>query len=186
MNVYDFDDTIYDGDSSIDFLKFCIKKNKKCLLIIPIVIVYILLYKVKLCSKEQLKTKYFSFVKYFNKIDDVVIEFWESKNYKLKDFYINGKKDTDIIISASPMFLLKPVAKYYGFKLIATDVDKKTGKLIGKNCHDSEKVRRINELGIKRINNFYSDSLSDAPLAKISKNAYIVKGEKIVMWSEFK
>ena len=25
MNVYDFDDTIYDGDSSIDFFKFFIK-----------------------------------------------------------------------------------------------------------------------------------------------------------------
>ena len=29
MNVYDFDDTIYNGDSSLDFVLFCFKKNKK-------------------------------------------------------------------------------------------------------------------------------------------------------------
>ena len=33
MNVYDFDGTIYDGDSSVDFFRFCLKKYKilRCL-----------------------------------------------------------------------------------------------------------------------------------------------------------
>ncbi|MBQ8131217.1 MAG: hypothetical protein IJ193_01860 [Bacilli bacterium] len=29
INVYDFDGTIYDGDSSIDFYWFYLRKNKK-------------------------------------------------------------------------------------------------------------------------------------------------------------
>ncbi|WZU01590.1 haloacid dehalogenase-like hydrolase [Erysipelothrix sp. D19-032] len=29
MNVYDWDKTIYDGDSSIDFYKFNLRKDKK-------------------------------------------------------------------------------------------------------------------------------------------------------------
>lgn len=31
VNVYDFDGTIYDGDSTIDFYKFCLKKYKNML-----------------------------------------------------------------------------------------------------------------------------------------------------------
>ena len=31
MNVYDFDGTIYDGDSSIDFYLFCIKRKPSIL-----------------------------------------------------------------------------------------------------------------------------------------------------------
>ena len=27
LNVFDFDNTIYDGDSSIDFYIFCLKRN---------------------------------------------------------------------------------------------------------------------------------------------------------------
>ena len=27
INMYDFDDTIYDGDSSVDFIKYCYKKG---------------------------------------------------------------------------------------------------------------------------------------------------------------
>ena len=35
MNVYDFDDTIYDGDSSIDFFKFFIKKDPSVITYAP-------------------------------------------------------------------------------------------------------------------------------------------------------
>ena len=43
INVYDFDKTIYDGDSTIDFWIFCLKRNKTILLNIPkIVLTYIL------------------------------------------------------------------------------------------------------------------------------------------------
>lgn len=29
INAYDFDETIYDGDSSVNFYKYCLKKTKK-------------------------------------------------------------------------------------------------------------------------------------------------------------
>ena len=34
MNVYDFDKTIYDGDSTAAFIKYCIKRYKKTLLML--------------------------------------------------------------------------------------------------------------------------------------------------------
>ena len=38
MNVYDFDGTIYKGDSSLDFFKFFIKKDPKILAFTPAVL----------------------------------------------------------------------------------------------------------------------------------------------------
>ena len=35
MNVFDFDETIYRGDSTRDFVIFCMKRHKKALLYLP-------------------------------------------------------------------------------------------------------------------------------------------------------
>ena len=43
FNVYDFDKTIYDGDSSLDFYLFCVKRKKVIFLItIKVFFAYIL------------------------------------------------------------------------------------------------------------------------------------------------
>ena len=66
---------------------------------------------------------------------------------------------------------------------MASVVDKKTGRYSGINCWGQEKVRRFYErFENGKIDSFYSDSYSDAPLAKISKQAYIVKNDKITAW----
>lgn len=36
LNVFDFDDTIYKGDSSIDFYLFCLKENVRLIRYLPI------------------------------------------------------------------------------------------------------------------------------------------------------
>ena len=66
---------------------------------------------------------------------------------------------------------------------MASNVDKFTGKYDGINCHGKEKVRRFYEVwpdGV--IDDFYSDSYSDDPLARISKRAFLVKGDKLLKW----
>jgi len=186
MNIYDFDKTIYDGDSSIDFFKFCIKKNKKCLLILPKLSFALFLYLIKIKEKEYFKSVFFSFIKYFKNIDNLIEEFWRENKNKIKEFYKSQKKETDIIISASPEFLLKPISLELNFKLIGTLVDKKTGKLIGNNCYGKEKVERLKEINITKCDNFYSDSLSDTPVSLIAKKSYIVKDNELINWKEYK
>ena len=92
------------------------------------------------------------------------------------------------IISASPEFLLQSmVIQMNNFELIATKVNKKSGRFESKNCYGEEKVKRLkkhitNEF---KIENFYSDSISDKYLAEISQNSYIVKnGGKIEKWNQ--
>lgn len=185
INIYDFDYTIYNGDSSVDFFKFCFKRNKKVLLIVPNFIFSSILYIFKRISKEQLKSRFFSFVRYLEDVDADVELFWDKNSCKIKDFYLKQKSNSDIIISASPEFLLQPIARRIGFKLIATKVDKKTGCLLEKNCYGYEKVLRLKKLNIKGCNKFYTDSLSDLPLINFAKNAFVVHNDIVIDWETY-
>lgn len=94
------------------------------------------------------------------------------------------KQETDIIISASPEFLLEPICKELGVEcMMATKVDKSTGLFDGENCHGKQKVTRLYESYPEaQIDEFYSDMYCDTPLALLAKRAYIVKGEKLSPW----
>lgn len=182
MNIYDFDGTIYDGDSSIDFFKYCLIKNKKIICLIPTIGITYFLYLLKLKDKATFKSKFFSFVKKIDNIDNVVEEFWNVNFCKIKKFYLEIKREDDIIISASPEFLLNTVCNKLNVKLIASKFDKKTGVLIGNNCYGEEKINRLKSYGIEKCDKFYSDSTSDTPLKKIAKEAFIVHKDKINVW----
>ena len=62
-------------------------------------------------------------------------------------------------------------------------IDKKTGKFDGLNCHDVEKVRRLNEKYTDyEVEETYSDSLkSDEPILRLAKKPYIVKKDKLIL-----
>ncbi len=185
MNIYDFDNTIYDGDSSKDFFKYCLKRKKTIIFdIIPICFT-MFLYLIKIVEKEKFKSSFFRFLK---RIDGktYIDDFWKINKKKIKSFYVKNHKDTDVIISASPYFLLEPIAKEYNFKLIATSMDIKNGKINGNNCYGQEKVKRLKENGISKCDCFYSDSLSDAPCSKLAKKSFIVKNDEIIPWNNYK
>ncbi len=185
MNVYDFDKTIYDGDSTADFYIFSLKRHKKILLLAPSLIgAFLKFYVFKIGTKTQFKEKMYRFLTYCDLEKDIP-DFWERHIGRIKNFYKNQQKPDDVIISASPYFLLEPACKNLGIAhLMASNVDKSTGKYNGINCHGEEKVRRYREkFGNAEINEFYSDSYSDTPLAKISNKAFIVKGEKLSNWN---
>ena len=190
LTVYDFDGTIYDGDSTFDFIKFLMKKDKSIILHIPKMAVYLIKYKMKLINKETMKECFFEIFNKFENIDDLVNEFWTVNQNKLKKFFTEKKTHkNDIIASASPKFLLEPIAKYYEVKgLFASPVDKKTGKYNGINCHGVEKVRLINNKYKNCIiEEMYSDDANaDGPLLEIANKAYIVKKNKIISYEEYK
>lgn len=183
MNVYDFDDTIYRGDSSIDFVKWCVRKKPT---LAPRLLqggILFCAYKSKLCSKTHFKEKMFSVFQGIDNIDYYVAEFWDTHIDRIKPWYLKNKKTDDVIISASPEFLLAPICKRLGISnLMASRVDKRTGFYNGINCFGAEKVRRFYEKFSEEIDEFYSDSLSDTPLAKLAKSAYLVDGETLIPW----
>ena len=78
------------------------------------------------------------------------------------------------------MFLLRPVCGRLGVSLIATEVDPASGRFSGRNCSGEEKVRRFRrEYPDGNIDEFYTDSKKDLPLAAIAGRAYLVRKNKI-------
>ena len=191
INSYDFDGTIYDGDSSVDFYIYSIRKDKKVLLQVPIQLWGIILYLLRIIDKTRFKEYIFSYLKRIDNVDKNIEEFWKEKYKKIKKWYFKQKKKTDVIISASPEFLLKPLEKKLNVSIIATKVDKKTGAFLSKNCHDYEKINRYEEKYKKKIKAFYSDSIrADRAMLEYAEEAYLVTKDKVEkidiknMWKE--
>ena len=190
MNVYDFDGTIYDGDSTLDFYKFCLKKHPNIIFLLPVQLGSFFLYKLNLIDKTRFKELFFCFLKKLKSVDDDVILFWNLHENSIKNWYKEQQQWDDVVISASPKFLLQEICNRLKIRfLIATKIDKKTGLLTGKNCFGKEKVKRFYQVFPDgRIKNFYSDSYSDLPLARVADFSYVVKKNEIVPWdtdSEF-
>ncbi|MGM9850102.1 MAG: haloacid dehalogenase-like hydrolase [Bacilli bacterium] len=181
MNVYDFDKTIYDGDSSIDFYIFSLKKKPYIILLFPIIVFSFVMYKLRIKEKEYYKEKFFMFLKFFRNPSKLVNEFWDKHQSKIKKWYLEQRKDDDLIITASPYFLISVITNRLGIKnLIASDVDINNGKFLSKNCYGVQKTvmyrKKFDDIS---INSFYSDSMSDLPMMKLAENAYIVNKNDI-------
>lgn len=183
INLYDFDGTIYDGDSTFDFIKYTFKKYPKSMLHIPIIIHNSIKYVLHIQGKTKMKEKFYGIFKYIDDMDKHLENFWDSHEKNIMSYYLDKKDHSnDIIISASPEFLLKPISKRLKVKyLIASRVDKKTGITDGLNCHDVEKVRRLEEV----YDDFvvletYTDSIkSDTPILMLANRQYVVKHNKV-------
>lgn len=186
MNVYDFDKTIYHGDSTAHFYLYCLKTQPSTWKWLPYQGLCAIPFALGIMEKTAFKQRFYKFFRSVKNIDKTVEEFWNIHKYNIKEFYYETQREDDVIISASPYFLLEPIIKELGIKhLMASNVDRFTGKYDGINCHGKEKVRRFYEVfpdGV--IEDFYSDSLSDSPLAEISEKAYMVKGHDLFAWPE--
>lgn len=182
MNVYDFDGTIYDGDSSTDFLCFCLKRHKKFFFFLPYQGLFFLLYKLGILDVRTAKEHFFVFLPYIT--DKDISDFANENVNKIKEWYKLQKRDDDLIISASPFFLVDILCKNSGIRnVIATNMDRATGKIFGENCKGIEKVNRYKKnCPNMEIDNFYTDTKSDLYLAKIAKRAFMVKGNEINEW----
>lgn len=184
MNSYDFDQTIFYPDSSYCFVMYCLKKYPQAVLRAVPGAAWAGLKK--LCKKaetKELKECTFAFLKYLHDVDSIVDDFWEAHRDHVAQWYLKQKRPDDLIISASPEFLLRPMTDELGVSLIGTRMDKYTGKIIGANCHDEEKVRRFYEQYPEgHTEEFYSDSLSDSPMARIADRAFLVNKEQISPW----
>jgi len=184
MKVYDFDKTIYRGDATVDFMLFALRRHPRGLLAVPGALGHGLLYFLGLESKVAFKEAYFGFLKYVENIGTDLERFWDEREDRMAAFYLAQREPADVIVTASPEFLIGPMAARLGVeRLIGSVVDEATGKYSGRPCSGREKVERFEAVYPGAvIHAFYSDSLRDAPLAQKAARAYHVKGERVVPW----
>lgn len=198
--VYDFDKTIYGGETGTNFFKFYFKKFPlKSLAFIILYVEDILFYIFKQIKLKQLKERFFRFLEGHSKeeIDKLVTEFWEIEKNKIydwaKDELAENKKQADLVIvtSASPKFIIEKFLLDFGYDLVfgtefvKFDNDRFISKIYGENNKNDEKVKKLKMWAKKQkisfeILKFYSDSIADKPLYDLAKEkVWVNKGEKI-------
>jgi phosphoserine phosphatase len=135
-------------------------------------------------TKTELKQRFFLFVRDIADIDAHLKCFWDAHIGNINEWYKKTRRCDDVIISASPDFLLRPACDRLGIKtLIASPVDKYTGSYSGLNCDGDEKAKRFKQqFPNGKPDSFYSDSDSDLPMARLARVAYKVKGSEIYKW----
>lgn len=187
VDVYDFDKTIYQGDCSIDFYLFCIRKKPKLLASFPFQLWHLWLFIAKLEDRTTFKSHFFTFLRGLGNTGKYVDDFWGSHYKNIKEWYKKLDHSQDIIISASPEFLLKPILpKLQVHELVATRMDAKTGVISGQNCRGQEKVVRLKQvLNGRAVRRVYTDSLADMPILALAQEKYIVKGNQIIKWQDY-
>lgn len=185
MRVFDFDNTIYDGESGLDIFLFYLKKEPKLIArYIPKVGEGFVRYKMGKVALSEVKSEYGYILRkccaQLDDIDQSIVEFWDKHEKKIKSFYLKIRRDDDVIVSACPEVMLSEICRRIGVQhFIGTEVDLKTGE-IGRLCYREAKITAYREqYGDVPIDEFYTDSVNDRAMMDIARDVYFVTGDRV-------
>ena len=187
MNVYDFDGTIFPGDCSIGFALWCMKRHPKLwVTYFPDILKHVILHKLGKTPNYLLQRKMFSYLTMINDFEEQIERYWDKNEKKISAWYMAQKKSDDLIISASPSCIIGPIANRLGVKFMATEFDREYGVFLDNLMYAKEKARYMIDHGFPVIDNFYSDSLADTPLALCAEKAHLVtkNASTVVDWPD--
>ncbi len=187
MNVYDFDGTIFPTDCSIGFCIWCMNRHPKLwFTFAPKAIKNVILKKKGKLSEAAMQRKFFSYLTLIDDFDKQIERYWDKNEKKIAPWYLAQKRSDDLIISASPECIIGPIAKRLGVNYMATEYDREFGVYLNNMMYAKEKAKYIIDRGFPVIENFYSDSLADTPLALCAEKAHLVtkKASTVIDWPD--
>ncbi|MBR5931835.1 MAG: haloacid dehalogenase-like hydrolase [Lachnospiraceae bacterium] len=187
MNVYDFDGTIFSSDCSIGFCIWCMNRHPKLwLTFFPKAIKNLILKKKGKMPEYLMQRTFFSYLTLIDDFDKQIERYWDKNEKKIAPWYLAQKRSDDLIISASPTCIIEPIARRLGVNFMATEYDREYGVLLNNLMYAKEKARYIFDHGFPAIENFYSDSLADTPLALCAEKAHLVtnKASTVTDWPD--
>lgn len=185
MNVYDFDGTIYHPDCALNFMTWCLRRHPSLLFTYaPKMIKCAIQYKRKKIPRFIFERTFFSFLCKVDDFDVQIEKFWDKNIKRMSAWYLAQKRPDDLIISASPNCIIEPIARRLGVNFMATEYDRDVGAFVDNLMFAREKAAYIFDHGFPEIENFYSDSLSDTPLALCAEKAHLVthKAQVVEDW----
>jgi len=187
MDVYDFDNTLYQGDSTAHFTLHCLWRYQRTLTTLPGTAAAVLRWKRGIITKTDFKDTLYRYLLYVPNIEEEVARFWQTHEQRI--IALDGPngpcspREGDLIISASPEFLLHDVCAKRGWELMASPVDPHTGHVTGPNCSGEEKVSRFRAAyPDATVERFFSDSLNDTPMARLAEQPFLVKHGQLSPW----
>ena len=199
LAFFDFDNTLSRGDSVVPFLLYAVRKR-----IAPPsqLLRAVRGYLHQLRHPDQVsysKSIAFSFIKgrRQEEIDALGRDFF--REVLCPRFYHDGMSElwqlkaagyTIVVVTASAEAYMRLLPEFLPVDaVLSTPCETMDGVytgVFGANCRGEEKVRRFYErFGKVPIETFYSDSLSDTPLARLADTAWIVRGDELIPWEEW-
>ena len=176
MNVYDFDGTIFYPNCTFKYAVWCILRHPRLLFTyVPPMLWQAAGYKLGRVPEYRFLRTFFSYLGQIPDYDREIEAFWDKNEKHIASWYLRQKKEDDLIISGSPECIVGPIAERLHVKIMATMYDRETGVFYGNLMLGKSKSRYVMELGLPRIDHFYSDSLSDTPIALCAEEAYLVR-----------
>ena len=184
MNGYDFDGTILKGNSMVRFSLFCSLRLPYLILFLPVLLLAALLRATRVLNKNRylhMISLYLALVPHAERFAE---KFWNKNVKHVKRWYLNQRRDDDLVISASPQFLVEEACKRLGVQCIASPLSP-SAHLDGQHCYGEKKVEVYKQaFGEKPLAAYYSDSLSDTPMFTLAQKGYFVYGEKVLLLYE--
>lgn len=184
IKVFDFDNTIYRGESSIDFALYMLRYNKRILLFLPDLLWNLISYKLCIVSREKLERRINDAIKVIVRDREELLRlshsFWLRNSHKLDEHILRLIDEEDLIITAGPFFLIDAIKHRLNTRnLICSEVDWERREVSYFNFGDN-KVKRYRELcGEKKIDRFYTDSFNDKAMMDIAERVFIVRNGNI-------
>ena len=158
INIYDFDDTIFDGDSSVCFIKYSLIHKPFLVLFSGLkALKEVVKYIFHKSNIGLIKSELFSFVKYIKNFDEYMDNYVLKYQDRIKPYYLLKHQSSDVVISASFEFIVKPLCEKLNItRVIGTKYDVKKGRIVGNNCKGEEKIKRFKEIyGLDEIKKEY-------------------------------
>lgn len=189
MRVFDFDGTIYDGESLFDLYLYSARHDPKVFRYIAPVLRYAIKYKIGRATLEQMERGVgkvaegylteLSNSRRVSSIGQLVDDFWDRNYSRIKPWY--HPEADDVILTASFDLTVGAACRKLGVRnLVASEVDLDTMKVTYLNFN-TNKPKRFRELfgPDAVIDEFYTDSKFDQPMIDMARHAFMVRGNTI-------
>ena len=170
MRVFDFDGTIYDGESLFDLYLYSARHDPKVFRYIAPVLRYAVKYKLGRATLEQMEYGVGKMT------EGYLTELSRSKRVASVEQLVD-----DVILTASFDLTVGEACRRLGVRnLVASEVDVGTMKVTYLNF-STNKAKRFRELYGPDvvIDEFYTDSKFDQPMIDMARHAFMVKGNTI-------
>ncbi|MBR5364202.1 MAG: haloacid dehalogenase-like hydrolase [Oscillospiraceae bacterium] len=178
--IFDFDNTLYRGESAVDFALFMIRSNRKIIFWLPKIFWNLLKYKLCLVKKDNMEAQIDRFLQSClpepENLRRLVRQFWKLHIRKLDSGMISRINPEDVIITAGPAFLLLPIRKQLGTaNLLCSEVDLSRKRVLYLNFSDHKVQRYRERFGQTPVKAFYTDSYNDGAMMQIAEKVYLVQ-----------
>ena len=170
--------TVFPSDCSIGFCFWCMKRHPKMwFTFFPKLVKILIQNKRGKISESKMQRKFFGYLTLVKDFDVQIEKYWNKNEKRIASWYLAQKSPDDLIISASPSCIIEPIANRLGVHFMATEFDREYGVFVNNLMYAKEKAKYIIDHGFPVIDNFYSDSLADTPLALCAEKAHLVSNK---------